>query len=328
MLEVEDLPETPSDFFPEHPEGAMFQRAFHRAAIPGFQTGCLRVRRTGEVIAILPYFLTDFRLDTLAPAGLWRRVLAPVRLRIACVGHPSSDLGLIQGEVSPAVLTAVNAALARHSSLVAYKGFGPDLPLPGFTRVRGLPVSVLPLRPDYWDALPSVRRKDFRRKLTKASGLRFEAHEGLPPEHVDRVLELYLLTKGRAEIHFETLNRAYFTETGPFSHYLFAFEGERLVGFSQTLMEGGRASGKYLGTDPALAGEHGLYFALVLGHLNAVLGLGANELECGVSSYTFKRHLGCRLQATWNYYRHANPLMNWLLAHMAFLLEPQQNELD
>jgi hypothetical protein len=54
---------------------------------------------------------------------------------------------------------------------------------------------------------------------------------------------------------------------------------------------------------------------------------GLRSIDLGETSYAFKKRIGCRLEPTWIYYRHRNPLMNWALARMAWILEPSEEEL-
>ena len=54
---------------------------------------------------------------------------------------------------------------------------------------------------------------------------------------------------------------------------------------------------------------------------------GLTEMECGPTSYDFKRRLGCELVPTFVYYRHDNPALHWLLGHARSWLEPSEEEL-
>jgi hypothetical protein len=327
VLTIETVSDVPDSFLPEEPEGRAFYRAFARAGVAGFDLGCLLARRGADVVSAVPYFVMRFNVGTMLPPGLAKRMLGAVGLRIACVGHPSADIGHIHGNTSPEVLAAINAELARRAPIVCYKGFGPDLPLPGFTRVEGLPVPVLQVPPDFWQRTSARRRRDLKRQLKYAASLRFEERDGLPAHLVDRVLDLYTATHERAETQFERLNRGYFVETAAISKYLLFFDGERLIGFAQTLCGHGRMVHKYVGMDYERNRQYRLYFALFLKAVDICLRDGLAELNAGVTAYDFKRHLGCVPQPTWVYYHHRRPLANWLLARFAFLLAPSASEL-
>lgn len=328
MLTIEAVPDVPDDFFPDHPEGLSFYRLFRRADPDGFRLGCLLVRRDGVVVSAVPYFVMRFALNTMLHEGMLKRLLAGVGLRIACVGHPSADIGRIAGETSAEVLACVNREMSRLAPVICYKGFGADLPLPGFARVIGLPVPVLPLPANFWNTLGTRRRNDLKRKLKFSAHLRFEEHDGLPEQYVDRVMALYLNTHERAPVKFERLNRAYFVETAPISKYLLFFEGDSLIGFAQTLCGHGQMIHKYVGMDYERNRRYRLYFALFLRAIDICLRDGLTLLDSGVTAYEFKRYLGSEMHDTWLYYQHRNPLLNALLKRVAFLLEPDAAELQ
>ena len=49
---------------------------------------------------------------------------------------------------------------------------------------------------------------------------------------------------------------------------------------------------------------------------------GVREFDLGVSSYYSKRMMGAGLLPTRLYFRHHQPVVQWLLARCKFLLEP------
>jgi hypothetical protein len=316
----------PADYFPEEPEGAAFCRAFQDSAVPNFRSGFLAVHRGATRITVLPYFVTAFRVSTMLGEGLLGRSLAWLKLSIACVGHPSTDFGLIQGEVSEAVLDAVNRELSKESSLVSYKGFPGDLPLPGFVKAKGLPVPILPVTKHFYSRLPSHRRNDLRRKLKKARELRIEEYAGLPCNLTHEVFNLYLQTYERASIKFERLPVDYFEKTSALSKYLVIYEDARPVAFAQMVCRNGKMVHKYIGIDYAKNRQYRLYFLLFLKAIDICMREGYGQLELGVSDYYFKRFLGSTITDTYNYYRHGNRAMQWLLRKLRWLLEPSKEE--
>lgn len=320
-------PRLPADFLPNDAEGHAFQEAFQRAQVPGFETGCVVVEAGGQRVAVAPVFRMDLPLSTLLPPGWLQHTLGRVSLRIACVGHPSADIGRIDGPLNADVLAALCGVLAPMAPVTAFKGFGPDLPLPGHVRVRGLPVPVLPLAPDTLARKPSRQRSQLAKKRRMSESLDWQTVRGLPDGLVDAVYALYLQTYERAPLRFEKLNRAYFVETAACSEYLLAFDQGRLLGFAQLITGQGRMLFKYVGMDYAQAHAHGLYFGLLIRMVELAQARGLRELDFGVTAYDFKRRLGAQLHDTWLYYRHANPALHWLLGRAAPLLEPGPDEL-
>jgi hypothetical protein len=327
MLSVRHLVDVPDDFMPEHPEGGAFYKAFAKAALPGFDLGCLQVLKREEVVLTVPYFVMDFNMGTMMSSGWAKSMLSRINLKIACVGHPSADFGHLNGEVTEATLGVVNAELQRLAPIACYKGFGSDLPLPDFACIEGLPVPVLDVPADFWQRISSRRRRDLNRQLKYSADLKFVETDGLPNQWVDRIHELYLATHHKSDTQFERLNRDYFLATSSLSRYLLFFEGEELIGFAQTLCAHGQMMHKYVGMDYERNRQHRLYFALFLKAIDICIRDGLTKLDTGVTAYDFKRHLGSRMQPTWIYYRHNNSFAHALLRRFAFLLKPDEAEL-
>lgn len=327
-LSVEELLLPPDDFLADEPEGAAFCKAFQASGITEFDCRYLAIFRGGRRVAVVPYFLHEFCVNTMLQDGVLKKNLSWVKFRIACVGHPSADIGMIDGEISEDVLALVNAALQKKASLVAYKGFAANLPLPGFVRVRGLPVCRLNIQGDYYSGLDRRRRKDFRKKLQAASTLRVEEYSTLPEHLLAQVYQLYLNTLAQATMRFEILTPAYFKEMAGLGKFHLYFEGERLIGFLQMLTLGSKANLKYMGMDYQRNRQYYLYFVMCLRALEACMRAGCTQLELGVLSYQVKRLMGCEQIETSVYYRHNNLLINWLLGKFKFLLEPSAEELQ
>lgn len=326
-LRLLDVCDCPEDFLGDWPEDGAFYRATEHT-MPGFSIGYLLAYRADVRIAVIPYFLTDYRLGTMLKGRWFGRMLDALSLRIACIGHPSSAFGRIDGPVSRQLLDCAFAVLSAKAPIVACKGFGHDLPVSGFVRVAGLPVAVLYPGADFWSTLHGHKvRNDIRRKLKASAALRFEERGGLPAEHLDSIYRLYLNTRSKSEIQFECVTEAFFTNTSAQSIYILAFLHDRLVGFAQMLHKADKAVGKYLGMDYSVSREHELYFSMYLHALEICTRRNFSQIEFGETSYRFKKELGCELIDTWVYYRHRNRFVQPLLARLAFLLEPSGKEL-
>jgi hypothetical protein len=326
-MQLLDTDVCPDDFLVDDPLGGDFYRVAGCDAIPGFQFGYLVASRVGVRVAVVPYFVTKFAFNTMLDEGWVKRALGDFGLRIACIGHPCAPFGRIDGETTPELIEQVFAILKTRAPIVAMKGFGPDLALPDFVRVAGMPVAILQVRDDFWQALKSHRRNDFRRKLKFASKVRFDEVEGLPAQHLEQVYRLYLNTYGKANVRFERLSLSYFEATADLSRYLLAFLNEQLVGFFQLIRKGRTMVVFYIGLDYKVATEHAVYFALNLKAVDIAIANGCDKIEFGETNYTFKKNMGCDLIDTWLYYLHRNPFANWLLARFSFLLAPSEKEL-
>ena len=327
MLRIEDLTVPPEAFLHDEPEGGEYYQAIQMAGLDGFRFGYFAVYRAGRLVTVAPYFVMDFRLNTLLPNGWMKRSLNWIRFKLACIGNPIADFGRIHGEASAEILAAINGELAKKGSLLAYKGFGKDLPLPGFMSAMGLPVPVLALGPDYYQAMKSDRRNLLKRKLKKSAALRYEECTGLPQHLVAKVYELYLNTYHKAELKFEKLTAEYFVNTSALSHYLLFFLEDELIGFTQLIGKGHQLVNRYIGLDYGKSNDYGLYFAMFIRAVDFGIREGFSEIELSPTAYEFKRILGACQYPTWNYYRHTNPLFNWLLGKLRSVLEPSESEL-
>lgn len=325
-LELHDVTEAPDNFLVEHPLSGDFYRAVGSDDIPNFEFGYLVARRGSVREAVVPYFVTVFKFNTMLDEGWLKYAMGDFCLRIACVGHPSAPLGCIDGKVSAELFERVFAMLKTRAPVVAMKGFGPDLPVPGFVRVAGLPVAVLQLRENFWETLKSHRR-NFRRKIRAAAELRFEVFDGLPEQYREQVYRLYMNSYSKANMRFECLSLAYFASTAHLINYLLVYLGEKIVGFIQMIRKGTRMIAFYMGLDYTVDEKHGVYFAMAMRAVDFAIASGCSEIELGETNYSFKKNLSCELIDTWVYYRHRNRGANALLARFAFLLAPSEKEL-
>lgn len=327
MLIVETRTTVPDEFFPDHPEGAAFCQAYERARVPDFELGCYVVKDGSRTVAIAPFFVMRLPLNTMMPPGVLKKLMGNVSLKIAFAGHPSADVGQIQGECSAEVLDAINTELLKRAPLISYKGFAKGLPLRDFNAVIGLPVPVLDVKPTFWADLKHKVRTDLKRKLKASASLTWQEVNGLPDEHLQRVYELYRQTSQNADIQFEQLPIGYFKETAAISRYILFFDGPELIGFHQLICNDRIMYCKYIGMDYAKNQQYKLYFALMLQAINICIRDGIAQVDFGVTSYAFKRQLGSGMHETFNYFRHRNRLVNAALKRLSFLLEPSESEL-
>lgn len=314
MLTVEHHASPPAGFLAGEAEGYDYYLAFQNAGIEDFEFGYLVVSRDGARVAVAPYFVTSYRINTTLPAGWLKRALGWLQFRIACVGHPSADFGMIDGETSAEVLAAINADLYKRAAIVAYKDFDASLVLDGFSIETNLPVARLEIKDDFFSALKGSVRREFRQRLRRARGLRIEECAGFPAAHAARIYELYLQTLARADMVFETLTPRFFELAAPLGKYVLYWEGERLIGFALLICKGRVMLGKYLGMDYAAARRYGLYFVMMLNHIEICIRDGYTSYQTGSSSYDFKERLGSILIPTYIYFRHRNKFANRALA--------------
>jgi len=313
MVTIEELSAPPEGFLADELEGYAFYKAFQDAGIENFQLGYLRARRDGAVIGTAPFFVTRYPINTMLEGGWIKRLLAPFWIRIACVGNPVADCGMIDGEISTETLAAFNCALEGKAALIAYKDFPDTLPLEGFSKEQALPLAILEIKGDYWSGLKQHVRSDFRRRLRKGKALRIEERDGFPAEVGDRIYELYLNVHHRGEFSFETLTRKYFELVGPFSKYMLYWEGDVLIGFCLLMCKSDRMHYKFVGMDYERGRSHGLYFIMSLTHIEMCLRHGYRWYQTGSTTYAFKQRLGSSLKPLFLHFRHRNHILNRII---------------
>lgn len=318
---------TPLGFLSQEVLGEAYYATTKEREIPGFEFGYWVATRGGDTVATVPYFLMDFKINTMLEDGWLKRLLGNAGFRMACIGHPCAAFGNIDGTVSEELMAQVFLALKQFAPVVSLKGFKPNMPAVGFVQAKGLPVAVLTMRENFWQSMSSARRRNIKRKRKKASALRFEVLRGLPDPYPQLVHDLYIKVHDRSKIQFERLDLNYFVSTAPISQYVLAYLGEELVGFVQTFEKDKRMVAQYIGIDDAFNRAHGIYFALAIRVVDLAIELGCAEIELGETHYEFKRALGCSLKETSVYFRHRNPWMHRLMSLFSFVFEPSEEEL-
>ncbi|WP_414476168.1 GNAT family N-acetyltransferase [Microvirga sp. M2] len=339
--------------FPGDPEGWAFYKAIEDAGPPGFQWRYLAILEAGVPLALVPAFLTEYRLDTTVPPGRMKRafaaltaalpaVLAP---RLASLGSPVAEtchLGFAPEVVDERKLALVRALLAAFEDMAANEGCSllgvkdvPDARLApwqcalterGFQRMPGLPTATLAVPAGGLDAylatLNRATRKDMRRKLRDAK-LRIE-HRQSVDDVLPRIADLYEQTFARGDLTFERLPPAYFNSVlarmRTTATMILYWAGDDLVAFNLVFQGKGRLIDKYVGMDHGAVRQHSLYFVSWLHNVALCSERGLSVYQSGQSFYAPKVRLGSHLSVNWLYFRHRNTFANHVLGLVARLV--------
>jgi predicted N-acyltransferase len=191
----------------------------------------------------------------------------------------------------------------------------------GLRRQPGLPTAFMDVRfasiDEYLAALSRATRKDIRRKLKDATGLRVEWRPDIDGIE-EQVMALYKSTHANAEFNFEELTPAYFSgvlrELGDRASCATYWLGEKLVAFNLVLHDGKRLLDKFLGMDYAVAREYNLYFYTWIENVRRCIDLNLGIYQSGQGLHVLKRRLGSRLSANWLWYRHRNRFVDAVFA--------------
>jgi hypothetical protein len=327
-----------------------------RQAGTGLVMGAACVEDATGVLAVVPFFVLDYRLDTplqgrLRALGdfLFARAPCLVSLKVLCAGSPYAErchLGLVPelGEESRlAACQALRDALARQAAveraqLVAWKDlapadaevFGDVVAKDGFVRLGSLPVAVLDLpfadEAAYLATLSSATRKDIRRKLAKAGDIRVEMRHSIAGLEGE-IAALYEQTRVQSGLDYgdlEVLPPDYFANVsgalGERALFALYWVGTTLAAFNLLLLERDRVIDKFLGMRYPLARERNLYVVSWMTNVRYCLAHGITRLQSGQTAYASKLRFGSRLVPSAIFFRHRQPVFNWALRSLSPLL--------
>lgn len=336
--------------FPSDPENWAFYRACEEAGPPGFTWYYAAIRDNGRLVAVVPAFGTEYRLDTTVQGVLKRitnqihRLLpALLSLRLIAFGSPVAEichLGFapeVPAYERPALLRRIVTALQEFGATKRYGLLGiKDAPArddglwrgalapSGFTRLPGLPTAVLDLPygsfDGYLESLSKATRKDMRRKLKAFKDIRVEQRRNI--DHVvGEVSALYEQTVAHSDLQFEYLPPDYFPQLlrflAPEASVFLYWHDDELVAFNFVIETADRLIDKYIGMNYAVVPKFNLYFNSWLHNVRYCIERGIPVYQSGQAFYGPKLRLGCRLQPNWQYFRHRNAAVNTILQVVA-----------
>ena len=332
--------------FPQELENHAYLGAIEHAGLAGFRYLYFGVREGGQLVAAVPAFATDYRLDT-TMEGVPRRIASALarvlphllRIPMLSLGSPVTErcrAGFAPDATPEQRATWLNAILAHMETvsvaekfrMLAIKDAPADEPLwqtlcprHGLRALPGLPGATLDIPPrgieGYLEALGASTRKDLRRKRRAGAALRIEWRTSLDGIAAD-VQRLYRETLAHAEFSFEELTPAYFENVlrdMPGHAFCVTYsEGERLVAFNLVLQDNERLLDKFLGMDYAAMDRYNLYHVSWLENIRHCAAEGIGVYESGQGLHHEKLRLGSTLHANNLWYRHRNRFIDAVFA--------------
>ena len=332
--------------FPHELEDHAYLHAIEHADLPGFRYRYFAVRDGERLLAAVPAFVTDYRLDTTVQGGLRRitELLAKVfprllRIPMLSLGSPVTErcrAGFAPESTPEQRATWLDAILAHMETIAANEKLGmlavKDAPLTeplwqqvcpryGLRALPGLPGATLDVRwrdvAGYLDSLGASTRKNLRRQRRDGASLRIEWRTNLDGIAND-MQRLYRETLARAELSFEELTPAYFENVlrdMPGRAFCVTYsEGGQLVAFNLVLRDAERLLDKFLGMDHAAMDRYNLYHVSWLENVRHCIDEGIGVYESGQGLHREKVRLGSALHANALWYRHRNRLADGVLA--------------
>lgn len=325
--------------------------AIEEAGIEGFEWRYITIAEDGRVSAVMPAFLCRYALDTTLEDGRLRRAVRGLRrrfpdfltLRLACLGSPCTETGLIgfHPDVAPGRRDILfcellsffeELAATEDCALMGLKDipspvsaeFGDRLAARGYAMISGLPTAWMDIDfktiDDYLARLSSGTRKDMRRKLKSFADVRLEIRTDFG-DLLPEVMALYHDTRNRSEWQFEELTPAYFE--GILAHMrgrsfcALYFVGDRLLAANLIVHDksvgGGVAIDKFFCMDGERGRPYNLYFLSWFTNLRYCLSNGIRRYQSGQAYYENKLRLGSQLTANAMFFRHRNPVLQKIL---------------
>jgi hypothetical protein len=336
-----------SGCYPHDAEGWQYYRACEMRAVPGVALAAVEVRDAAGLAAAAPLFQLSYRLDTplqgrlrsLADA-VSRRAPSLTEWKLLGVGSPYADRCHIAvrpdlaGPQRDAALTALLRAVEaegerRKAALIVYKDLagaecetlGQVLGGARYNQIRSLPVAVLDLEgvPDlerYIASLSSSTRKDVRRKLKSAGGVRVERRTNID-DLADKIEALYEETRQHSKVDygdFEALPQGYFRSVAECARgkaqFMLYWVGDELAAFNLLLLGRDTVIDKFLGMRYPLGPSNNIYVVSWMENVRFCLETGRRFLQSGQTAYSSKVRLGSRLVPSSIFARHRNPVIN------------------
>jgi hypothetical protein len=347
LTSITGLPREDWDrLFPGRAEGWDYFRACEQAAPEGFQASAMAAYAGAALVAAVPLFRTDYRLDLslegpLKPVVEWIHRSAPklVALPVLGMGSPLTEECLIgfQPGIKEHDRIAAFEALLRGMNDHAAENKIPLLALKdvmdrdatwangllkkqGFTGVATLPVATLHLpfssEDEYLASLSSSMRSDLRKKMRRANKVKFEFRDSIA-DIEDEIAALFEETRANSKVDygsFDEVPATYFREVmrnchGK-AHVMLGTIDDKLISFNISLTEPDRLLAKYIGMRYPDAREHNLYFLNWMAMVRYCIERGIPWMQAGHTSYRQKARLGCKLKRSWIYFKHRNMLIN------------------
>ena len=332
--------------FPHELEDHAYLRAIERAGLAGFRYMYFAVREGDRLLAAVPAFITDYRLDTTVQGGLRRATdaLAKVfprllRIPMLSLGSPVTErcrVGFAPASTAQQQAAWLDAILAHMETVAAKERFGMlaikdaprDQPIwqgvcpgHGLRALPGLPGATLDIPwndlDGYFESLGASTRKDLRRKRRAGAALKIEWRSDLTGIG-EAVQRLYRETLANAELSFEELTPAYFENVlrdMPGRAFCVTYsEDDKLLAFNLVLRDAERLLDKFLGMDYAAMDRYNLYHLSWLENIRHCIENGIGVYESGQGLHAEKRRLGSTLHENALWYRHRNRFIDGVFA--------------
>jgi len=337
-------------------EGYGYHQILQESHLKEFSFYYLLGRRNNSLVAIIPFFTTDFSFTTIIQGRLQRFIFAIqkrfprfLRTKILFVGNPTCEelyLGIAKDQDLNEILGGALAKLYQfcaqekigtilfynltqaHSAVVGYLGKR------DFYKMVSFPNTILEIKADsleaYINNLNKSTRKGLRRKLRDSLEqvtLRTEVRDDIR-DIEERIYELYLHNLAEGEVYFEILTPEFFRDicrnTKGVAKFFVTYAGNKIVAFNLVLVKGERMIDKFVGFDRELSWRYNLYYTTFTHNIDYCIKNGLRFYQMGITDYDPKVRLGSKLIPLYVYARFLNPFLNLFSGLLIKFLEPKR----
>lgn len=349
---IKDIPKLAWDsLFGEIIEDYGYHKTLEDAGMKKFSIGYLLGKRQEQIVAILPFFITNFSFETVI-GGFLHRIAHSLRrflqVKVMFIGSPSTEryyLAIGQNENLKGIINSALLYLYRFakkerlSGVLFYNISQKDkllaeyLAKKNFFEMEGLPNTIIKISSDslgsHINSLSRNMRKDLRRKLRRSSeqaSLRTEIRDNIEGIEKD-VYKLYMSNFNDSDVHFEILTPEFFTNICKnmpgIAKYFITYNKDKIVAFNLCLIKNNIFLDKYIGFDQVLAKAYHLYFTTFCYNFDWCIKNGLRFYQTGATDYYPKMRLGAKLIPLYIYTRAFNPLLNTFLKIFKKFIEPK-----
>ncbi len=285
---------------PGRPASWAYFRGVEAAPPPGFALGAICAERDGAVVAVVPVFITEYRLDTAFQSSgqvflrrasdvLYKHARRLVALQLIGLGSPLLDdvyLGFAPtltdddrcealGEILKCLARVgrqkgCQLLTAKGLSSLQYEAFSSVFASSGFTPVTTLPDVRLELPfssiDEYLSSLPKDHASYLRRKWRQSPALKIETRHDIAGLETE-INRLYAETIAQSKVdygHFSQLHPNYFETVsglmGQRAIFKLFWIDGELASFAMTICSADEIFAAAIGMRYPLARIHSLYF--------------------------------------------------------------------
>ena len=337
-------------------EGYGYHKTLEESHLKEFSFYYLVAKRGQKIVAIFPFFTTDFSFATLLPDSLEKIIFNIqklfhrfLKMRLLFIGSPAAEeiyLGVAKDEdLSLIAEEAVDilhgfSGKKKISTILFYNltkkniRLISDLKTKDFKLMESFPNSAIKIDAaslqEYINNLGPSTRKDLRRKLKRSAGLttlKTELHNDLAGIE-NEVYQLYLNNLQDSGVSFERLTpdffRNIFKNMPETARVFITKDKDKIVAFNLMFIKDKLCIDKFIGFDRQLSHKYHLYHNTFCHNIDYCIKNGITTYQLGVTDYHPKVRLGAKLTPLYILVKSFNPVLRLFSGLIIRMVEPKK----